>query len=62
MWRPEDGTSHASNAAVVLPRHRKEWALRAAARPQRSEDGRAREARLDLYQGHLTYDDAETEV
>jgi hypothetical protein len=28
--------------------------LRAAARPQRSEDGRAREARLDLYQGHLT--------
>lgn len=29
-------------------------AIRARARPQRSEDGRAREARLDLYQGHLT--------
>lgn len=28
--------------------------IRATARPQRSEDGRAREARLDLYQGHLT--------
>lgn len=33
--------------------------LCAAARPQRSEDGRAREARLDLYQGHLTNEEQE---